>query len=147
MREFPISGVMKPIALTLAMVLALVGCAGSGGRSSEPVQLLTGLSTLIRGGGCFTNWAEGPLVIDPTYGTAIIDTDVHSSTPVTVAWRPGYTARRVGSEVQVLDPDGKVVAITGRRYRIAGGYQNGDQFEPQLPVGVFWACDFVNPQL
>lgn len=93
--------------------------------------------------GCFTNWAEGPLVVDPKYGTAIIVGEVQ--TPV--AWRPGFTGQRVGSEVEVLDPQGNVVALTGHSYRIAGGYISPGSSGgwPGLPVEhAFWACDFVN---
>ena len=31
---------------------------------------------------------------------------------------PEFTGRRVGNEVEIVDPDGKVVATTGQRYEI-----------------------------
>jgi hypothetical protein len=34
-------------------------------------------------------------------------------------WPAGYTAWRAGSEVEVRDPDGKVVLTTGGRYWIS----------------------------
>jgi hypothetical protein len=89
--------------------------------------------------GCYTNSAQGPLLVDPRYGTAIIDSDVRATAPVPVMWRVGFTGRRAGSELEVLDPHGNVVATTGRAYRIAGGYTGED---PR----VFWACDFVIEQ-
>jgi hypothetical protein len=39
-----------------------------------------------------------------------------------VMWPSGYTARRAGSEVEVLDTQGKVIATTGRTYRISRAY-------------------------
>jgi hypothetical protein len=112
-------------------------------------QLITGPPG-PRGNPCFVDYAEGPLVVDPTYGTAIIDTDVRATTPIPVAWSSGFTARRLGPEVVVLDPHGNVVAVTGRNYRIAGGYvaaggSSGINW-PDLPVGVFLACSFAVQQ-
>jgi len=110
----------------LALSLLLSGCATA---SDESVRLVT---HDYLPGACYTNSAEGPLIFDPTYGTAIRDLD-SGGTTVPVTWRPGFTARRVGAEVEVLDPDGNAVALTGRSYRIAGGYVHDE----------FWACDFV----
>ena len=67
----------------------------------------------------------GSLVVDPRGGTAIIVeggdfAKVGDTMPV--QWWPKYTGRRVGNEVEVLDPDGNVVATTGRRYRIEAAF-------------------------
>jgi hypothetical protein len=119
----------------------------------DPVQLLTGPPG-GNGGSCFAASASGLLVVDPTYGTAIVDNNLQSmvpvsDVPVTVAWRPGFIARRSGSEVEVLDPQGNAVAITGRSYRLDGGYLQADGSSgfkwPELPTRVFWACDSVTP--
>jgi len=129
------------------MALLVLAC----GPFEDSVQLLTGFPTFMGNGpGCYTNSASGPLGVDPTYGTAITDEDMIAVTgtrppPIPVMWRPGYTAHHVGSEVAVTDPHGNVVAVTGRRYRIAGGYVGGDSSAPQLPIRVFWACDAVTP--
>lgn len=119
------------IAGGLALQSRLVGVPLLNG-----VPLLTGVPPMVGGGGCFTNSAMGLLVVDAAAGTAIIDEDVRASVPMRVMWRPGFSARRVGSEVEVLDQGGSVVATTGRRYRIDGGYVDG----------AFWACDRVVPQ-
>jgi hypothetical protein len=126
-----LTGIIGVRRRTSALALTLY-LAGFATASDESVRLVTHNSLPV---GCYTNWAAGPLIVDPEYGTAIKDIDVSGSTaPVT--WRPGFTARRVGSEVEVLDPDGKAVAITGGSYRIAGGYVHDE----------FWACDFVTAQ-
>ena len=124
---------MRLAVTALVLALCMIGCA--------PVALLTGVPPGFpsnSASACYTNWAHGRLVVDPRYGTAIIDTDMNpaNTTAVAVMWRPGLTARRVGSEVEVVDEAGNVVAITGHTYRIDGGYVGED---PR----VFWACDGV----
>lgn len=96
----------------LALVLAVAGC-GPG----EPVELAVSES----GQGCFLASTTGRLIADPDAGTAIIQEDMGQAT-VPVAWPAGYTGRRSGSEVEVLDGDGRVVARTGERLMLLGGY-------------------------
>jgi hypothetical protein len=68
----------------------------------------------------------GELVADTTYGTAILETHQTKVGPETIAWPvkwpSGYTGRRGGSQVEVLDGTGHVVARTGTRVQISGGY-------------------------
>ena len=106
------------------------------------VELLTGIPGNGGGGGCFTNAIEGNLIVDPKYGTAIVTTTPPEGLTAIVAWRPKFSARRVGSEVAVFDPNGRVVATSGHEYRIAGG--GVTWADP--PINVFWACDFVTQQ-
>ncbi len=130
-------GVMKRLVATIAIVLGLIGCGPSGG------SLLTGDPL---GGNCYLATGSGLLVVDPTYGTAIIGSGGTVDGLTIVAWRPGYTARPNGSEVDVLDPQGRVVATTGRSYLIPGGYVDPGEFgRPDLPSMVWWACD--DPEL
>jgi hypothetical protein len=144
--------VTKRIAtIVVALALCLVGC-GWLPPYGDPVQLLTGPPD-GNGGGCFAASASGLLVVDATHGTAIVGNNLPSmvglgDVPVTVAWRPGFTARRSGSEVEVLDPQGSVVATTGRSYLIPGGYVSagGSSLNwPGLTTDVFWACGDPEP--
>jgi hypothetical protein len=135
--------------MALVIGMTMIGCDAPPG---EPVPLLTGVGPGLVGNGgqmsCYTDFAEGLLIVDPTYGTAIIDHDLPFAQPkaVTIAWRNGFAARRVRSEVEVLDPAGNVVAITGHNYRIAGGYTGRIQTSwPSPPGSMFVACDFVIP--
>lgn len=133
--------VMRRIGAAAALALSLLACAPAAERS-DAVRLLTGVVPgYTDNGACFTDFALGPLLIDPKYGTAVRDETAGASAPVTtpVMWRPGFTGRRDGSEVAVLDPAGNVVATTGRKYEIAGGYW----FEHPR---VFVACGFVIPR-
>lgn len=138
--------------IVIALALCLVGC-GWLPPYGDPVQVLTGPPD-GNGGGCFAAYAAGLLVVDPTYGTAIIGDGhpnmlVGGDVPVTVAWRPGFTARRSGSEVEVLNPQGNVVATTGRSYHFMGGFvaaggSSGLKW-PELRTNVLWACSDLDP--
>ncbi len=98
-----------------------------------PVPLLTAPDDGMVG--CYTSGADGVLTVDPTYGTAIVEHEA----PVPVMWPRGYTGRRSISGVEVVDQSGHVVARTGTRVRIGGGY-TGDA--PRA----FLACGFVQAQ-
>lgn len=92
----------------------------------EPVPLLT--SEGYGGqGGCYLNFFVDELVVDPLSGTAVIESYTIDGQPKTrvvpIMWPSGYTARRSGSEVEVLTRNGQVVARTGATYRIQGGYE------------------------
>ncbi|MDT5050476.1 MAG: hypothetical protein QOG75_6380 [Mycobacterium sp.] len=79
----------------------------------------------------------GLLVVDPKYGTAITLNSPES--PMPVAWGVGFTGRYAGSEVEVLTPDGEVLAVTGKSYEFAGvGVRVGG-------VNAFRACGYAVP--
>ena len=134
---------MRRGAATLALALLVLGC----GPSDAEVQILTAPQDHT---GCFAADAAGLLVVDPTYGTAIIG-DGHENmlvggdVPVIVAWPAGFSARRSGSEVEVLDAPGNVVVgVTGRSYHFLGGYvAAGVVFGivwPELKKSVLLSC-------
>jgi hypothetical protein len=97
-------------AITLVLALWVLGCG-----SLPPDHVRLGIAPNARRGGCYLTYSVYDLVADPTSGTA-----VRSDTGEIGAlyWPPGYTGHRVGSEVEVRNPDGKVVATTGGRYAI-----------------------------
>ena len=104
---------------------------GPGLLAGDPVNL---------GGGCFLSaLANGPLreagvlEFDPEYGTRLGDT--------TVAWPHGYMARPNGDQLDVLTPQGNVIATTGSEYRIFGGWVEW----PFVNGSVWWACGAVEP--
>ena len=116
------------IVLGLAIVLTL--------WPGSPVPLLTGPGVAYDGiSMCYTSFASGELTLDAAYGTAIVESD-H---PIPVMWPDGYTGRRSGSQVEVVDKSGHVVARTGTRVRIEGGF-TGDS--PRA----FLACGYVLAQ-
>jgi hypothetical protein len=122
------------LALVLGLTLAALVVAATFIRT--PVTILTGRGSLgpLTPGmvNCYTDFASGQLTVDATYGTAI--TDQGHTAPV--MWPPGYTGRRAGSEVEVVDASGSVRAKTGNHYQIEGGY--GSQ-NPRA----FVACGYV----
>jgi hypothetical protein len=146
---------MKQLAtVVVALALCLVGC-GLLPHHGDPVQLLAGPPGYdYSASSCFAANVSGLLVVDPTYGTAIVANNHPSmlglsDVPVTVAWRPGFTARRSGSEVEVLDPQGNVVATTGRSYQFWGGFVAAGGSSgivwPELTKRVLWACSDPQP--
>lgn len=128
---------MRRTMSTLVLAASLAACGSP--FLGEPVTLLTGEP--LGPGACYTFGATGELVVDPEYGTAIIieswPHDHEKSPPIPVMWRPGFTARRTGTEVAVLDPAGQIVATTGRKYELEGGGWYG---HPQP----FFACGSVH---
>lgn len=125
--------------IVVALALCLVGCGEPASPSGEPFELVTSWEpgrAPVNGGvsACRPGWwTAGRLVVDPKRGTAIEveGGDVYKKGATKpVLWWPIFTGRRVGNEVFVLGPDGNVVAVTGRRYRIGGSFE---------PVG-FVAC-------
>ena len=100
--------VRRQIALRVATILALAVCLVGCG-SGRPVKLLTGVGEACYAGG--EQGATAQLVVDESYGTRF------AGRPV--MWPIGFTARRAGAEVEVLDADGNVRATTGRIYHIS----------------------------
>jgi hypothetical protein len=142
---------MRRIVTTLVLGLCLLGCA-SKAPPGDPIQLLTGAMP-FDADEC-PDSALAQLLVDPQYGTALAE---YGGSRTPVMWRPGFTGRRVASEVVVLDPTGNVVAITGNSYRIAGNYlyqtadgENGifkrGWVGSTIGVDMFYACDFVRPE-
>ena len=123
-------GSMRRFTTTLALALSLLSCG------VFEVQLLTGTDPR----GCYAGGEgqfEGLLVAGGEYGTTL------NGKPV--MWPVGWTGRRVGFEVEVLDGAGTVRAITGRRYRFAVGPipdpENAAKAE-SLGAAVVAACDW-----
>lgn len=117
---------MRRVALSVALVLSLLGCdmggasAPSAPPASGPVPLVTVETP--------TSFGVGQCVLDLRYVADVI-ADPQSGTPIDaatgksfLAWPKGFTARRAGSEVEVLDVAGNVVLVTGRRYRVCPAY-------------------------
>jgi len=98
--------------------------------SGEIVRLLTGSSGAAYPGPGPTVY--GLLLPDEQHGT-VIDVEFHNQsdsglsdfTPsdmgmTPLMWPEGFSARRSGTEVEVLNDAGEVVATSGRRYVIGG---------------------------
>ena len=125
-----------------ALALAIVGC-GRFTPPGEPFTLLTAPpGTMVVNGEqtCWLgdSWAEGPLT-EGRFGLTIQN--------VPVVWLAGFIGRRTGKDLAVYDPNGSLVAVTGRSYRIVGGYV-GDGTLPGLSLpgvgdSAFFACGAV----
>ena len=118
------------------MALLLSGCGGYF-MPGEPVDILTDTKhSYDLGLSCWLPIGEPSvlLVADSQFGTAI--QRANGRGPAT--WPPGYTGRRVGSEVAVYSPHGNLVATTGRRYYIdwvsTGGIPFGEMICDARPA-------------
>jgi hypothetical protein len=124
---------VRRIATALGLALSLLGCGSvaptfrtappvepvRSAPPGEPVELLTGPLPFDEDE-CTPHTNVGELLVDPQFGTAQGmyggGRDPIGSYPV--MWRPGFTGRRVGSEVVVVDPSGNLVATTGEWYEL-----------------------------
>jgi hypothetical protein len=129
------------LTLALAFLVGLSGAAYLSGLSGRPVPLLTGWGALAPHDderiGCYTNFAVGQLVVDAEFGTALIE-DGREAVPV--MWPPGTTGRQAGSEVEVVNKKGEVIARTGNRYQIEGAGS------ARYPLPGWLACGYVLPK-
>ena len=144
---------MRRATAALGLALCLLGC-GSLIPLGEPVELLTGVRP-FDADECRQDFnIPSVLLIDPKCGTALASFLAGETTPV--MWPPGFTGRRLGSEVVVLDAVGIVVATTGESYSIRGNtlftlsagelstYKRGIVLSP-IDEDVFYACGLVRP--
>ena len=114
------------------LVVGTVACGPSTtGRSPIPASLAPDVVILLSAAqavvGCPANVVEGMLGVDDSAGTAIVDAGAR--TPI--RWPYGYSGRRTGSQVEILDEAGTVVGRTGILVRLTGG---------EAERGVWLAC-------
>jgi hypothetical protein len=100
---------MRRITTTLALALCLLGCDAFA-SASGPIAVRTTDSDAVDPN-CYLAGTAAELILDPSAGLAwrFGPDDIRP-----VIWPRGYTARRVGSEIQVLNRDGFVIARSGR---------------------------------
>ena len=104
---------MRRVAIGLGLALSLLGCSGPAPTPAPTRGAQVALLTdELSGYATFVNVVID-VVADPETGTPIIE--LHGAP---MRWPTGYTAWRVGSETEVLDPNGNRVMVTGQRYRI-----------------------------
>jgi hypothetical protein len=102
--------------LLAAVALGLLGCAGPG----QPVNLAIRDDPFTPN--CHTSFTIGLFIPDDDMGTAIVEDVDQGGRTIPVRWPEGFSARRLGSVIEVRNQDGAVLAQTGNRYKFLGGY-------------------------
>ena len=102
---------MRRLAIALVLAVSSIGCSSAPTPTNR-----VALGTWPAGSapGCVLMGIQGELVADPKYGTAIAYVDA----TMPVLWPEGFIGERVGSEIQVLNKDGRVIAVTGGMYEV-----------------------------
>ena len=144
---------MRRTAVTLAVALCLLGC-GSSTPPGETIELLTGPMPFDEDECSQDFYVASMLLVDPNYGIAVAGFLADQRTPV--MWPPGFTGRRAGRQVLVVDTVGNVVAATGLSYSIRGNvlfvlpepdlstYRRGVVLSP-IREDVLYACGSLRP--
>jgi len=96
----------RRIATTLALALCLLGCGQTKGGH---VPLVT--DETHEADGCWLLHVVVDVVADPTSGTPTL-----KGSGAELKWPRGFTARRAGTETEVLNAQGTVVLTTPGRY-------------------------------
>ncbi len=132
---------LRPGGASTALLLAIAlvaGCVTTGPgeptRSRDDVGILVAPAQQARDGevtvGCAAGLIDGVLVADTATGVVLVT----GGTPTPIVWPSGFSARRVGDAIQVLDGGRRVVATTGEQVQVGGGAIDGGGVR-------WWACD------
>ena len=121
---------MRRSATGLALAVSLLGCNGAATTPAPTRGAQVAILTDEAGFTSFVNIVID-VVADPETGTPVLE-----SRGLPMRWPNGFTAWRVGSETEVLDPDGNRVIVTGNRYRFYPGYSPA----PYLVIGYVEPC-------
>ena len=118
--------VVRPtVGLLAGAMLAgatLAACLASPTPSQSGSVALATSSADAFAVGCPAGRIDGVLVTDDGSGTAVVAQGERHA----VIWPYGYTARSTAGAVEVIGPDGDVVAHTGEPVGLAGGMITGD---------------------
>lgn len=151
----------RRLAIGVVLAIGLLGCGSRPAPSGEPVELLTGTMP-FDADECNADTFVAGLLVDPEFGTTLAVSGMfdNETTRAPVMWPPGYTGRRVGSEVVVVGPGGQAVATTGQSYLLSGQpllqTGSGEEWDygrfrrgwvgSSIGVDMFYACGVVRPQ-
>jgi hypothetical protein len=120
----------RPRCVVVAVALLALAAASctTASPSSTPDAALVAIRTLAPPGPndiCLLARGGGILVVDPVSGLGVADT---TGRVTHVYWPFGYTARREGDTIALLDRGGRVVAQLGDVIGMTGGYGSNDEW-------------------
>ena len=126
-RVAEVSRERRSLALTILLALTLLSASCSLG-SDAPVAIQTSPNA---GTVCLLMGVEGLLVSDPTWGLALVANPAGRARRYGVIWPHGYSARRDGWTITLLDAGGTVVAREGDTVVL-----DAQQDDPLKPCGL-----------
>ncbi len=147
---------MRRIPAAIAFSLCVLGCGTirEPAPSGKPVELYTfgercqdlRVEGVLRTGGKDGGIQQTDIVVGPL-DTVVWPERVNAESVVSVRWPRGFKGVAVaGGEVAVVDGAGNLVATTGGRYSLLGGWiLAGSTYDHDLPprlVG-FQACSVI----
>ena len=97
-----------------ALLVVLVGLVLACG-AIDPLRLSTGTAPdpLFCS---YLSYGQGEFVEDAVHGTAV----KNENGTYALIWPVGFTARRSGEGIEVVNTIGEVIAVTGHKYRFIG---------------------------
>jgi hypothetical protein len=98
---------IKRVILAIATAASVTACGSVGLLTSDTADPLPE-------GSCYLWYGQGEVIESSTVGTAVREP---TGQVRDLQWPTGYTARRSGNSIEVLDAKGNVVAVTGRKYQ------------------------------
>jgi len=130
------TGVIKPTALWLPLVLLLVACVGGASPSDALIAVPTQSpppALQLGPQACPLALLEGTLVRHDEAGMAVQGDPAFP--PTIVVWPHGWAARDAGDVRELLDEHGQVVGREGDRFSAGGGsFPPNDWFHPCGPI-------------
>lgn len=123
---------MRWLLGTLAVLVTACGTAGAGPGAGDPSAIPTTRGMPI----ATSDWEPGDAAMRALAGGVLTqDTDgcPQLDTSTRVVWPAGFTARlNPARGLELLDPNGTVVAVEGDEIEVGGGMASR-AFEPDLP--------------
>lgn len=109
------------LALAAALIFVLaISLAAGGDGSSVTLNYITSPYT------CYLSAFNGELVMDPTVGLVFA---IDDGRRLPALWPKGWTANRIGSEIEVLYPGGHVFARTDMPISPEGGVDSAGNWD------------------
>ena len=143
MRTLPIGRSVRSVAIISVLLFGSNGCGPSQTTTPEPLIAVSTQPPQPDGSpqACMAALLQGVLVADPRWVVGVREPD--GVVVRQVIWPFGFAVRREGDRLALLDGAGRVVARTGDKVKIGGGFADADETWLACP-GAISVGEFVN---